>query len=332
LSKGLKDDFSAWLKDNVGFRAEFIKTTAWMKLYAFHSSPTSQIHMGKDGWYFYTLDQNLDIAKGEYTLTDDMLKTIAANQQKINDYYKTLGVDYFLMLTPSKVSIYPEYIKGYYTIRETPVDILKKYLEAHTDVKVISPKQTLLDHKNKGKLFLQQDLHWTTLGSYYAYQHIVKELNADVMQDKPIDVNVGEMDYGPGEVAGMFGDFEILPHETAPYVYWDQNGKYLEKGEYYDHIKAICEEDKTHDLLLSLAVLENPKANYGRLLIYGDSQISTPKLIPNYMSEHYKEVVNVGISPAINTTLDEYVKPDTVIFSCSERYINIRLLEPPPGL
>ena len=63
---------------------------------------------GAEGWYYYTGDHNIEIATGDYPLTMHDLELIAKYQQQISDYYKSLGKAYILMLTPSKVSVYPE--------------------------------------------------------------------------------------------------------------------------------------------------------------------------------------------------------------------------------
>jgi hypothetical protein len=147
-----------------------------------------------------------------------------------------------------------------------------------------------------------------------------------------MEISIEARDYGVGGIAGMCGDAEILKHETAPYVYWEETAKRIDSGDYYNNIKKICGSETTYDLLLSLAILENSNAENGTLLIYGDSQIETAREIPNYLSEHYKRVVNVGINPVIKPELDDYINPGTVLFSCSERYINIRLTADLPAL
>jgi hypothetical protein len=323
----LKEEFDAWLNDNIGFRSYFVGIHAMLKVKFLHMSTNPTVHFGKEDWYFYTPDHNLDIAKGKYPLTDEMLQKIAFNQQAISDYYRKQNITYFLLLTPSKASIYPEYISGgNYGIRETPIDIVTNYLKTYTTVNVINSKLYLINDKNKGLVFQKRNTHWTTLGSYAAYKAILERMNeAGHMDDQPVTVEVITQEYSD-EFAPMLGYYDILGgNEKAAGVIWNENGTLSTSGDFYNEIKNICE--KYPGALSYFSIINNSKAKYGALMIYGDSQIQAHLKIPFYMAEHYKTVVFAGIVPRINVDLEAAVQPDAVLFSCSERYIIPRLTD-----
>ncbi len=46
-------------------------------------SPSSLVHIGKGGWYFYTGDNNLEIGMGTYSLTPELLEQIRVTQERI---------------------------------------------------------------------------------------------------------------------------------------------------------------------------------------------------------------------------------------------------------
>ncbi len=74
-----------WFEDHIGFRSEFVKLSSTIKFNLFHQSPSEKVHIGKDGWYFYTMDENLQIATGNYTLTEETLEQILQNHLCIRD-------------------------------------------------------------------------------------------------------------------------------------------------------------------------------------------------------------------------------------------------------
>jgi hypothetical protein len=324
----LKEEFDTWLNDNIGFRSYFVKTHTVLKVKFLHMSTNPTVHFGNDGWYFYTPDHNLDIAKGTYPLTDEMLRKIASTQQEISDYYRKQNISYFLLLTPSKASIYPEYISGgNYSIRETPIDIVTNYLKTHTTVNVINSKPYLINDKNKGLVFQKRNTHWTTLGSYAAYKAILERMNETGDTDaQPVIVEGVTQDYSDEFAPMLGGYYGILGgNEKAAGVVWNENGTLITSGDFYNEIKNICE--KHPGALSYFSIINNSMAKYDALMIYGDSQIQAHLKIPFYMAEHYKTVVFAGIVPTINAGLEAVVEPDTVLFSCSERYIIPRLTD-----
>jgi hypothetical protein len=317
-------EFEAYLNDRIGLRSEFSVMNARVKLYALRMSPNNTVHVGIDGWYYYTLYSNLEIAKGTYPLTDSDLHTISTNQQLINNYYVNEGIKYSLLLTPSKASIYPEFIgQDQYAVRETPVDLIRDDL-AKTEVPVISPKQTMLRNKDKGQLFRKTDTHWTTLGAYYAYTDIIGQMNRFGMRDKPIEVTINTQSYSNGDLAGLMGDVNLLPVEYAPDVSWQSRVLDVTSGSFYDEVSKIVNPDYESSYF---AVFENRQAQYGTLLLYGDSQEMPHLKLPPLLAEHFQRVVYVGIIPEINLSLEAVVKPDYVIFACSERNINLWLTQ-----
>lgn len=105
-------EFNSWINDNIGFREFFGKINAKINYNLMESSPSNSVHIGKDGWLFYTNDNNIEIASGEYLLDEKILLEIKNEQEAIQKALAKKGIEYVLVLTPSKASIYPEEIKG----------------------------------------------------------------------------------------------------------------------------------------------------------------------------------------------------------------------------
>lgn len=314
-----------WVNDNIGFRENLLKMYVNFKFNILGQSTSSKVMIGKDGWFFYTLDNNIQIATGEYPLTDDDLKTIAQNQQAISDYYKSVGVNYILMLTPSKVSVYPEYLPmSVQTIKKTPVDIVAEYLRENTDIIVYSAKDALLEAKNSGagQLYHKTDTHWNEKGAYYTYKGLHKTMvDNGILDDKPVEVTFNEGEY-KGEFSAMLGDESILPLEKAPITNWNMQSVELHEGELYNKVQEKENQFGTHQ---GANVFSNPTKKY-TAQIYGDSQIEVVRKIPQLLSEHFSTFVKYSVRN-ISISVDEAANPDVVIFSCSERYINPLLIQ-----
>ena len=122
FNKGFFYDLADWFEDHLGFRDDMMKVYSNIMVNGFGLSSSERVVFGKDGWMFYTPDHNLELVKGGYPLDDKMLETIAHNQQRINDYYKSMGKEYFLVITPSKATI-PNILQTATTLLELPPQI-----------------------------------------------------------------------------------------------------------------------------------------------------------------------------------------------------------------
>ena len=176
LNKDFLYGLGDWFEDRLGFRDEMLGIYSKIMVKGFGLSSSEKVIFGSDGWMFYTGDKNVQVGTGQYLLTNDQLKLIASNQQAISDYYKSVGKEYFLIFTPSKASVYTEHISGFDSVTYTLMDQVTDYLKEHTDVKMINPKQALIDAKDKGDLYLKTDTHWNQLGSYTAYVEMLRQM------------------------------------------------------------------------------------------------------------------------------------------------------------
>ena len=315
-----------WINDNIGFRSQFVRIYTAIKNRLLGLSTSSLVVRGREGWYYYTADYNLEIATGDYPLTEADLEKIAEYQQEISDYYHSLGKEYILMLTPSKVSIYPEYLPmADEAVERTPVDIVADYLRGHTDVVVYNSKPALLAAKDQGQLFHKTDTHWNDRGSYAAYRGLFEVMKErGIVDGEPIEVSFADGEY-KGEFSAMLGDPEILPPEPAPIAEWQRTFEIVQQGETFERVVAM---QKERNPSLGCTLFENRNQTSGKVLqIYGDSQIALDRNIPCYLAESFGALFNFAIRN-VSTTVDEIGNPDVVVFSCSERYIRNLLTVP----
>ena len=326
LNDGVKSGVETWLGDNIGFRSGLVRLATDIKVKLYHQSTSDDIELGKEGWVFFRKMHAVDLATGRSVLSEEMLQDMAAKQQKISDYYDSMGIDYILVMTPAKTVIYPEFIASADCgIRDTWCDQLEAYLKEHTTVNVVNTKHALLENKSSGggqKLYLKTDSHWTQLGGYVAYQGIAGGLSQMGYPMKQFDVEMTEGSQ-KGEFSALLGDVNLFEPESVPFVDWDKTSEAVESGQLFDTLQQINSTDK-EARPYPIVLMENEAAENGTVLIYGDSQWMTMRQIPQLLGESFERVISTRFR-SINTKLDEASHPDVVIFGVGERHTDFIL-------
>lgn len=315
LNDNLRSNLELWLNDNIGFRSFFVKLNTLIDFKILKTSPNGRVHIGKDGWYFYTLDNNLEIAKGTYPLSDELLRMIKEEQEFIQKTLADKGIEYILVLTPSKASVYPEKIGGAnYLVRETPIDIVANYLKENTTIHVINTKEDLLKYKNEINLYHKTDTHWNEEGAYVAYKSIINKINEiGVIDSSPVTVNKVPSKY-KGEFAAMMGDINLLEEEqTTNTEIINPNATRVEKVEFVNGIDVS--QGSSHN---GNKFFTNPTQEK-KALVYGDSFFGSWNMM-ELLAENFREL-NFIWSDQIKNDSVELTKPDIVIFERTERYI-----------
>lgn len=319
IRKEFFSEFNDWLNDNIGFREFFVKLNANINYKIFGISSNPMISVGKDGWMFYTGDNNLQIANGKYPLTDEILEKIKEEQVSIQKALQKKGIEYVLILTPSKVSIYPEKIIGYRSNNlKTPIDIVQEYLEKNTTIKVINTKDILIDAKNKGKqVFHKTDTHWNEQGAYIAYKYIVNKLNEwGIINTNPINIVQKPSKY-KGEFSAMMGAISLLEEEEILATEIENSlSNRVTSGMLFDMIYNTKNTSNFTDVYL----YENVTNKDGTALVYGDSFFASWKFT-ELLSQNFSKLAFVYYGK-INNEMLEVVNPKIVIMERTERYID----------
>lgn len=322
LNQNLQEEFTSWFGDNLGLRDQLIQLSSSIQYNLFHQSFCDYVEIGRDGWLFYTLEGNMDIARGAYPyFNEDVLAEICRQQIAIQTKLAEQGIEYVLVLPPSKVSIYPEFIQsGDYGIIKTPCDILTDYLREHSNVKVINLKPALLKAKEQAQIYFKTDTHWTPQGSYAGYAATVDGLiNFGLIRQEPTQVTYVSKLH-PGDLADM-----MLGHS-------DQ--KMLEA--YYDSdivnplaIKWVA-GDATYDALSNaLAAINDPCTHYSytndqvdgpSALMFGDSMFGNWNT-ETLLAENFSEFTFLW-TPNMNQDIIDFVHPDIVLYELGERNLN----------
>lgn len=318
LNHGLRNSLQNWLNDNIGFRDKLINIHAWVDYNVFKISPSPSVEKGKDGWFFYTKESNMDIPKGTYKMTPDMLVKIKENQEAWTRYYKKQGIDYVLVINPSKASVYPEYINsGNYKVGNTVANTVLNYLKQISNVKVMTTKDALLQAKQKGTVFFKTDTHWNLEGAYTGYCSVINNLCSwGLITSKPIKVNLVPSTQ-KCEFSAMMGYDKLLPEEhiNATEII-NPKAKLINEGKLFDQINN--KKAKYNNKKVSW-IYTNPSAEKKSVLVYGDSMFAFWN-IPQLFAETFSNYTYVW-SYNMNQNYTEIVKPDIVIMDIGERYL-----------
>lgn len=315
--------FETWFNDHVGFRSAFSRMVAAVKLGVFRSSPAPSVFVSPKGWYYYTYDNNLRIPFGDFPLGEKTLQNIAASQESIRSELEQMGIQYILVITPSKASIYPEYISSrHLAVRDTPIDTLTAYLRTHTGVTVVNAKPALLEEKANGKqIYYKTDTHWSTYGSFTGFKSISKAIEQDCKKSMPeIELSFMKKPH-KGDLRTLMNAVSFTEPEMA-----------LECA--VVNPKAKMEADSA--LARELDRIQNqPDSNWqgpsevwhngsaqGTVLLFGDSFFGPDYQISQYFAECYHETVLVRCLTAYREAI-ELVSPDLVIMEITERSIPV---------
>lgn len=205
--------FDTFFSDNFPFRAKAIFALSYIKYFVFGVSAHQDIVIGKNNMMYYFTKSSGDTI-GDYRginyFTREELKTIETNILERMNLFKKLNIDFYLVFTPNKESIYPEFVPDYvrkYKNRNR-FDQLVEHLKKNKEIPFLSLKENLLLEKsNHTNLYYYYDTHWNPLGAYFGYKGIVDFLQKDYpsILIRPIsDFEIKEVS-ASGDLAGMIG-------------------------------------------------------------------------------------------------------------------------------
>lgn len=319
LNKSFPHDMINWLEDHIGFRNSLVKLSANVKLNILGLSPSPQVHIGKEGWYYYTQDSNLEISTGNYPLDAECLESILQHHLRIRDKLLESGIEYVVVLPVSKVSIYPEYMRyGSEQVRITPVDIVADYLEEHSDLHVIRLKEDLLASKETAQTFFKTDTHWNQYGAYVACRKIISDMTAWGLCSTPFEYISFEDGIYLGEFGAMMGSAELLGWEPTQNIkFWDQNAVKNQETSRYRQLMDIVSGEAIYN---PTYYYTNDSVKQRSVLMFGDSMFGSWQAT-ELLAEHFSEFTYIW-NYDIRQSIIDYINPDVVIYEMTERYLN----------
>lgn len=193
--------YESYYNDHFAFRNYFVNIYSDMSLNLFSKCPfPDQVLIGaNDDLYSVRLELDTYLRKNIFRRGE--IERMRSDFTYRKEYLKKQGIDYYVVICPTKYSIYPEslpwYIKPYDTISRTDqfINLLNEI-----DIQVVDLRKSLNAAKDTipQQLFRKTDNHWNDLGSFVAYLSIMQQIAKNHPEVKPLN----------------FSDFEVTPEET----------------------------------------------------------------------------------------------------------------------
>lgn len=228
--------------------------------------------------------------------------------QRLESQYAQQGIEFYIMITPNKEEIYGDlYLPDRVQVKneESRADKIVQYLRDNTDVRVIYPKDTLLEARNRGyTVWCKYDTHWNVLGAFIGSHELMGEDPLKIIGE----ICIQEGGTRGGDLANMIGMGNIYCDDTN-YIISD----YKPNVEVYE-VDNIPQPNLNYRKTISDAI------NQKSIMIIGDS--FTNAMEP-FISANYGKAVYVHRSnyKSFEEDLIMREEPDIIVFQCAERFV-----------
>ncbi len=194
-SEGLKRYLAGvdrFVTDHFGFRDRLIDLHNRLHVFVLRTSPRADVVIGKDSWLFYNSrppDQNIVDFCGLATLSPEHLVRIRKNLRLAHDRLAALGVDFYVVVPPSKHTIYPEMLPDDVAVLagETRLDQITGYLRRHDpELAFIDVRPALSEAKARDIVYCPGDTHWSPKGVFIGFRELMQRIVADHPEVLPV--------------------------------------------------------------------------------------------------------------------------------------------------
>ncbi len=247
------------------------------------------------------------VTKDIYVAADDRLvekpvvwngEQAEKNVKAVNTFAAQLGRPVHFMIVPSAGWAVADQIQGISNPYLDPELIKQLYAFADADVKCIDIVSAFEKAEDKAALYFKTDHHWTSLGAYTAYAHLMQMLNKSYPMAQDFKVKTASGFKGstfsraalwltPGEPLEMWSCSENLQVTNG-------ESEAVHNGIFYEN--RLTEADKYTVFLdgnHSIVRIENPNnAGKGKLLVIRDSYSNC---LGGFLAESYETVVLVDL-------------------------------------
>ena len=315
ISKNYKKMFSSinnYVNDNYGFRKSFLLVHNLMMFHIFNTPPSREVIFGKDGWMFFQCGNIIERQRGLLRLTDLQIEKFINIQQERQDWFKSKGIEYFIVIAPNKGSIYPEYLPDWAkSVHEKDLDLLLTKLKNETELNVIDG-EFLKNLKSKYEIYLPSETHWTDIAAFFVYQKLMKKIKEKI-PETPDAFNLEDMNIIPqyrngGDIPIYLGLLEKM-YISNPLV----------RLKYEKNFKNVLSDGRTH-------TYANNSSNSYNIVVFPDSFGGA---WTHYLPEHFN-IVRWNQTYGIDLEDIKRYKPKVVISEYAERQLYGSMFIPNP--
>jgi len=189
LDGSFQTKFESWYEKVYGLRNYLVRSENQINFTMFHQISNRSLVLGKQNTLFeeaYILD-----AVGLNTVSTEQIENIAINLRKLQDFLNSRGIHFLFVITPSKATIYPEYLPDHFANRRHAQSILNydnllPFLHKY-DINYLDGHAYLQSLKSNCyyTLFCRGGTHWNYYAAYLFTREIMHRL--EVMLGKRLD-------------------------------------------------------------------------------------------------------------------------------------------------
>ncbi|MCK9301961.1 MAG: DHHW family protein [Bacteroidales bacterium] len=176
------DSLNNYYNDHFAFRGFFLICNNIINTLE-KESPSDEVLIGKKG-FLYLRRLECAVYEGNDDFNNpEKIQHVADILVKRNEKYKKKGIEYYVVIIPTKYEIYPEYLPIYIQRTDTTsTDKLCYLMQSNPQVKLLYIKDFMLSKKDKGFLYRINDNHWNQFGAYFASDTILNFIKKDFPQ------------------------------------------------------------------------------------------------------------------------------------------------------
>jgi len=319
--------YEAYFKDTFGLRDRLLRWHALQSLDLFGVSPTDQVLIGKDGWYFYTGNDSVRAWRGLVPFSEEDLRQWKLGLEARRDWLRDLGMEYLFVIAPNKETIYPDYYPDTFAkLGPTRLEQFADYMARNSDLDFLDLRGPFAEERKhdgpQNHVYLEEGTHWNARGALVAYHEILARLARKNAVVAPL----------PYE-AWQRVSYETSNDTWASNMYIGDLSRQREVG-----LMRLPGMTRSRTLNEGFQGVFGP----GRKLLRGTDDASLPRalmfhdsfgpFIENLLSEHFSRI-EYEWSYAFDSTEVQALMPNIVIELWVERafmYLDPRSFAPPP--
>lgn len=274
------EDMEVYVNDQIKFRDEFVKISTYFKL-ALGQNEINNVYICDDYLIEKFVDKDIDV---------DLLNS---NIGFVNIFLSKYPNSH-IGLIPTSTEILGYKLSKYAT-NVNQLELINKIYGSNQSIDIYSE---LLKY-NQEDIYYRTDHHWTSLGAYYGYVAICKELGITPMELSEFDVSIIDDKFSgtiQSKVNLDFG-FDIL-HKYSPNSFSPTYTRVVDEmyqnssDSLYDESKLSSKEKYAvyigGNSSIVRIITKNGKEDRGRLLLIKDSFSHSLVL---FLTNHYSEIV-----------------------------------------
>lgn len=189
------NEFGNYFSDNLGIRNNLIPTNNFLQIRYLKTSPIPKILSGRDGWMFLARENKnrnqIDYFRELNPFTGKELEKWRIFLEERYLWLKNLGIEYYFVIAPGKMTIYPEKMPGNIkkSGKKSRLDQLIDYMSRKSFFRIIDVRADLIKAKSKYKVYHKTGSHWNEYGAFLTYRKITDHLRVKYNEIHPLTLN-----------------------------------------------------------------------------------------------------------------------------------------------